>query len=201
MASSRSRTYLPKICGYILRVSRARAYRSKASVVVAAFVGGAIAAAGGCKPDKVERSIVLYGIDGSAPDGSDPAVISPFGDFPAEAGPPQALASVAELGAPVAIRPDTRFVVVTAEATAGTFLDAGTPTTWEGVANVPTSGNVDVLLWPQAVPSPLTCPDDNVCPAVVAPPFGMIDSTHAVLLTDQTGQTKQLVLTADLSTG
>ncbi len=148
-ASSRSSTYLPKTWGYIQSVVRSRSQRHRsihgAFPALAALV---VAAGAACSKDAVvtTRQVVANVPAGCAVDGKGYATYFALGDFEPAAPPPGPYLSQ---GGEVLTQVDTR-----AQALVVSASENGS--TWEGVAGVPPSGDVNVLVLPQDLSCALT---------------------------------------------
>src|SRR5215472_1743415 len=152
MASSRSSTYLPKICGYIGAVRGL--HSSKAAGVLALF-----AATAACKGQgDTLRSIRVNVVKACVPSPAATANLLPSGDFPrlAQSVP----MPLDQMGARIDIPLDTRALL----ATLGPSL--------LGVTDVAAAGDVDLLMWPT----------ETVCQLTTTVPFepgealGLVDA-------------------------
>src|SRR5580658_2189331 len=188
VASSFSRTYLPKICGYIRRAMRAFVsrflHRSKGILVL-----GIVAAPNACQGSGESRSVTVYvpSTLGPIPSGVASASYQAFGDFEPST---QQTAGLASVGLSLQSLPAAaRSMVVT-------LIDS----TWEGVTLVPPDGPVNILALPSNTATSFADAAGSLA-KTAGPSMGMLDSDHALVVGGPLEGKPQVAYVVDLGTG
>jgi hypothetical protein len=155
-----------------------QSHRPKAFALLAA-----LSVFGGCGTHAVARMIRVNATSACQPQASDLATLTAGGDFPADPSPPTV--TVSAVGLPLALEPATRGLVVNT-------VSSGSPASFWGVTEMPSTGDVDVLVWSTLGPCKVTTP----AVAVQGESLGLIDGRHALLNAGD-----ELPFLFDLSTG
>lgn len=149
--------------------------RSRAVLVAAAAIGvgaGAGALVAGCRPDAVvdRRAVTLHSPRACAPGPGAYALFHAFGDFqPAADAPASEARFVTDVGAELPALPsDARALVVDV---------SQADSQWTGLASVPESGDIDVLVWPRAA----SCSLSDEAGAHLGGAAARVDARHVLV--------------------
>jgi hypothetical protein len=135
----------------------------------------------GCASHITTRTVRVNAVSACAPDDTDVAVLQGVGDFTSGASPPAL--PLSQTGTVLGLQQNLQGIVVD--------IDAGPSSAFWGMAEVPPTGDIDVLVWSKLAPCRISAPAS----ASLGETLGLVDGRHALLVASD----KEFLL--DLSTG